>query len=147
MQQPTSFRLEAYDLPTVFESPELITSLAQYSETRQPDPIQIEDEKPSISRKQTAKRASDELSSTLFLQVFAAADYYTTNKTIMKDVPPVFVDIILDPFIFNVFPRSLVPTAGYIFLLAIGGWFLAKYISTWFGNLVREDLAEDRKKK
>ncbi|TVY54592.1 hypothetical protein LSUE1_G008676 [Lachnellula suecica] len=144
--QPTSFRLDTYDLPTVFETPELITSLAQYSEGRQPDPIRIEDQQPSISRKQTPNRTPEGLSSTLFLQVFAAADYYTTNKTIMKSVPPVFVDIILDPFIFNVFPRSLVPTAAYIILLAIGGWYLAKYISSWFENLASYDVEEEKKK-
>jgi hypothetical protein len=82
----------------------------------------------------------------LFLQVFAAADYYTTNKTIMNNVPPVFVDIILDPFIFNVFPRSLVPTAAYIVLLAIGGWYLAKYVSSWFENLARQNSVEEKKK-
>lgn len=31
--------------------------------------------------------------SLLFLQVFTAADYYTTNKTLMNDVPLVPVDI------------------------------------------------------
>lgn len=124
----------------------MITSLAQYSEGRQSDLTQIEDEKPSISRKPTAKRGSDDLSSTLFLQVFAAADYYTTNKTIMDNVPPVFVDIILDPFIFNVFPRSLLPTAAYIVLLAIGGWYLAKYVGRWFENLAKQDADEEKKK-
>jgi len=146
MKQPTSFRLETYDLPTVFETPELITSLAQYSESRQPDPIQTEDQKPSLSPKQTTKREPDDLSSTLFLQVFAAADYYTTNKTIMKDVPPVYVDIILDPFILNVFPRSLLPTAAYIVLVAIGAWYLAKYISSWFENLAKQDTGEEKKR-
>ncbi|TVY35878.1 hypothetical protein LSUB1_G004415 [Lachnellula subtilissima] len=144
--QPTSFRLETYDLPTVFENPKLITSLAQYSEGRQSEPTQIADEKPSIPHKPTAKCDRDDLSSTLFLQVFAAADYYTTNKTIMNNVPPVFVDIILDPFIFNVFPRSLLPTAAYIVLLAIGGWYLAKYAGSWFENLAKQDATEEKKK-
>jgi hypothetical protein len=56
------------------------------------------------------------------------------NKTLMEHVPPVFVDIILDPYLFNVFPRSLAPTAAYIVLLAIGSWYLSKYISEWFQN-------------
>jgi len=51
---------------------------------------------------------------------------------LMEDVPPVFVDIILDPYLFNVFPRSLGPTAAYILLLAFGSWYLSKYISGWF---------------
>lgn len=75
----------------------------------------------------------------LFLQVFAAADYYTTNKALMQNVPPVLVDIILDPFILNVFPRSLVPTAGYLTIVAIGSWFLAKAIAKWLSNIAADD--------
>ncbi|KAF4637530.1 hypothetical protein G7Y89_g561 [Cudoniella acicularis] len=145
-QQPTSFRLETYDLPTVFETPELISSLAQYSESRQPNSIEDEDEKPEGSnRAKTSQHTSDDLTSTLFLQVFAAADYYTTNKTVMHNVPPVFVDIILDPYIFNVFPRSLIPTAAYIILLALGSWYISKFISKWFQNLAKEPISTDKK--
>ncbi len=102
------------------------------------DPNELKDQKPSITKEiKKARHAYDDASSTLFLQVLAAADYYTMNKTLMKHVPPVFVDIILDPYIFNIFPRSLIPTAGYILILAIGSWYLSRYISTWFQNLAR----------
>ncbi|KAH6670083.1 hypothetical protein B0J14DRAFT_619190 [Halenospora varia] len=145
-EQPTSFRLETYDLQTVFDTPELITSLAEFSELQQADPTQIEDQEHKIVRRNTkSKHTTDDLSSTLFLQVFAAADYYTTNKTLMQHVPPVYVDIILDPFLSNVFPRSLVPTAAYITLLAIGSWFVAKYISDWLQNLDSKDTNSDKK--
>jgi len=144
--QPTSFRLDTYDLQTVFDSPELITSLAQYSETRQPEAIEFDDREPSITTKrEKAKPARDEVSSALFLQVFAAADYYTMNKTLMEHVPPVFVDMILDPYIYNVFPRSLVATASYIILLAIGSWYLSKYIRKWFQNLAQSNIHPERK--
>jgi hypothetical protein len=46
----------------------------------------------------------------------------------MSDVPPVLVDVILDPYLLNVFPISLVPTAGYLIILAIGSWFLSGLI-------------------
>ncbi len=64
----------------------------------------------------------------------------------MQDVPPVNVDIsknlplslyilfqsnygaVLDPFIFNVFPRSLAWTAVYIVALAVLAWYLSDYI-------------------
>jgi hypothetical protein len=82
----------------------------------------------------------------LFLQIFAAADYYTTNKTLMDNVPPVYVDIILDPFIFNVLPRSLLPTVAYIILLAIGGWYISGYISKWLHQLAREPAEASKKK-
>jgi hypothetical protein len=67
------------------------------------------------------------------------------NKTLMGHVPPVFVDIILDPYIFNVFPQSLVPTAAYIVLLAIGSWYLSKYISQWFQNLAQSNINPEKK--
>jgi hypothetical protein len=146
VQQPTSFHLDTYDLQNVFDTPELITSLAQYSETRQPDPTEVEDRKASITKEtEKFKVMHDEASSTLFLQVFTAADYYTTNQTLMDHVPPVFVDIILDPYIFNVFPRSLLPTAAYITILAIGSWSLSKYISKWFQKLPQYDIGLEKK--
>ncbi|KAG4419924.1 hypothetical protein IFR04_006961 [Cadophora malorum] len=141
--QPTSFRLDTFDLPTVFETPELITSLAQYSETRQTEVM--EDLQPMESQGEKNSKVHDEVSSTLFLRVFAAADYFTTNKTLMEQVPPVYVDIILDPFIFNIFPRSLVPTAAYIMLIAIGSWYLAKYISSWINALPNEETLQKKK--
>jgi hypothetical protein len=67
------------------------------------------------------------------------------NKTLMGHVPPVFVDIILDPYIFNVFPQSLVPTAAYIVLLAIGSWYLSKYITQWFQNLAQSNIDPEKK--
>lgn len=75
----------------------------------------------------------------LFLQILTAADYYTSNKTLMENVPPVLVDIILDPFIFNVLPQSLLPTTGYLVVLAVSSWFLAKYIAGWLQLVARTD--------
>lgn len=145
MQQPTSFRLETYDLSTVFETSELIQSLARYSEGRQPDLLDAESQQPSVAKHEKSKHTPEDGSSTLFLQVFAAADYYTMNKTLMENVPPVFVDIILDPYILNIFPRSLLPTAAYIIILAIGGWFLAKYISAYIQNVAKLDIDAEKK--
>jgi len=68
------------------------------------------------------------------------------NKTLMANVPPVFVDIILDPYIFNVFPRSLLPTAAYIIILAIGGWLVARYISALVLSVAKLDSADKEKK-
>ena len=90
---------------------------------------------------------SDDLSSTLFLQIFAAADYYTMNKTLMENVPPVYVDIILDPFILNLLPRSLLPTVAYITLLAIGSWYLSAYISKWLRQLASKNVEAEKKGK
>lgn len=139
-QQPTSFTLTTYTLREVFDTPELITSLATYSESRQasllPDP--------GLDR----RRVASDPDSLLLLRVFAAADYFTTNKTLMQNVPPVNVDLsepdffsrnsgelitltVLDPFLLNVLPRSLLPTGVYLIVLAVFAWYLSGHI--WQG--------------
>lgn len=60
------------------------------------------------------------------------------DKTLMSEVPPVFVDIILDPFILNILPRSLLPTVGYVIVVAVVSWFLAQRISTWVRRMAVE---------
>ncbi|KAI9647694.1 hypothetical protein NHQ30_004079 [Ciborinia camelliae] len=144
--EPTSFRLNTYDLTTVFETPDLITSLAQYSETRQPVFNDVQDHTPKISQADFKyKHRQDDVSSTLFLQIYAAADYYTMNRTLMENVPPVFVDIILDPYIFNILPRSLVPTIAYVILLAVGSWYISRYIMDWMCKIGTDDLNSEKK--
>lgn len=69
----------------------------------------------------------------------------------MQNVPPVAVDLILDPFLFNVFPRSLVPTAGWIVLVAIfavvlGRW-VVKEVGRAVGDARRQSVLEEMKKK
>ncbi|KAI0011658.1 hypothetical protein F4779DRAFT_571577 [Xylariaceae sp. FL0662B] len=129
LQQPTAFSLATYELQTVFESPELVSELSEYSWSRQS--VGGNHEPPASSTSSTRDLKSGREASVLFLRILTAADYYTMNKTLMVDVPPVFVDIILDPFVLNVLPRSLVPTVGYIIVVAITSWFLARQISTW----------------
>lgn len=115
-EQPTAFRLDTFELTHVFETPELVTSLAAYSYA-QPDAVY-----PSAPTGDT---------SLLFLRIHTAADYYSANKTLMQNVPPVHVDIILDPFLLNVLPRSLGPTAAYIVLVAACAWLVARRIASW----------------
>jgi hypothetical protein len=119
--------------------------LAKYSESRQPNGLEIDDQKPSISAADMKSKATLEESSMLFLHVLAAADYYTMNETLMEEVPPVFVDIILDPYILNVFPRSLIPTASYIIILAVGSWFFSKHISNWTSAIAKNEAGSEKK--
>lgn len=107
----------------MFETPELITSLTTYSYARH-------DLAESLNRVAPLERSHSQNGdglpeSVLFLQVYSAAEYFSLNRTLMEDVPPVDVDIILDPYLMSIFPRSLVPTAGYICVLAVCSWFLA----------------------
>lgn len=105
----------------MFDTPGLISSLAEYSEQRVSRKAQDE-------RSEGSNGLTKEQGSILFLRVQAAADFFATNKTLMHHPPPVSVDIILDPYLGNIFPQSLVPTGAYIVLLAIGGWLVSGVI-------------------
>lgn len=76
--------------------------------------------------------ASPTSDSVLFLRIRAAADYYSLDSSLMENVPPVRADIILDPFLLNVFPQSLVPTACYMAVVGgiaalLGRWILGQF--------------------
>lgn len=89
--------------------------------------------------------------SVLFLRVHAAADYFTTNQALMQNVPPVAVDLILDPFVLNVFPRSLLPTAGWMVLVAVLAVVLGRWIVKEVGRAIndarRQSALEEMKNK
>ncbi|KAK8133673.1 hypothetical protein PG984_005685 [Apiospora sp. TS-2023a] len=141
--QPTAFVLNTYELQTVFESAELITELSDYSLSRRQQ-LEAADEGGLDDGSTSTGRPRERETSVLFLQILAAADYYTTNKTLMNEVPPVYVDIILDPYVFNLLPRSLLPTIGYIIVVAIISWFMARRVSRWIQSIAAEP---DRDKK
>lgn len=107
-----------HNITHAFDAPHLIQSLATFAE-QQPSPSQA------------AVKLDSSAGTFLLLHVRAAADYFTTNKTLMLHPEPVDVDIILDPFLLNVFPASLVPTAVYLLALAIGSWYLSGWIWTF----------------
>ena len=113
--QPTAFHLNVFTLKDIYEGTALLQGLASFSERNS----------------QISKPAStEEAGSILFMRVKSAADFFTTNQTLMQKPPPVDVDIILDPYVLNVFPQSLLPTAAYIICLAVGGWYISGII--WF---------------
>jgi hypothetical protein len=84
VQQPTDFWLDTYPVTHVFDTPELIASLAQYSGKRQEHLLQGQ------VHKGTDSVATE---SVLFLRIQAAASYYSTNRTLMDYPLPVDVDI------------------------------------------------------
>lgn len=134
IQQPTAFHLETFTLPHVFETPELIASLYNYSMSRQSfsNPI-----------KQQHHSATERESPILFLRIYAAAEYFALNSTLMNHPEPVLTDLILDPFLFNVLPRTLVPTVGFVLLIAAVSWLLgAKFLRPWLTALVVSDGEE-----
>ncbi|KAK6436273.1 hypothetical protein LTR95_007533 [Oleoguttula sp. CCFEE 5521] len=129
--QPTAFQIDTYEITEVFDTPDLIQKLALYAE--QPD---------RRTNDTTIASTPDGKESLLFLRMQAAADFFTTNKTRMLDPPPVDIDLILDPYIWNVFPQSLGPTAVYIVVLAIGGWYASGKV---WRHLVSSEPTKDRR--
>jgi hypothetical protein len=91
----------------------LIQALAEYAEV------------PNRKRPEPSLTLTKSKESVLFLRVRAAADFFTTDKELISSPPPVDVDLILDPYVFNVFPRSLGPTAAYIVALAFVAWIVS----------------------
>ena len=91
-QQPTAFALYTHPVEQVFNDTALISALAVYSEARQStirDQANLKDH----AGVEVPGRAAGTTNSVLFLQIFAAADYFTTNKKLMREVPPVEIDI------------------------------------------------------
>ncbi|KAI5258730.1 hypothetical protein E4T42_00535 [Aureobasidium subglaciale] len=120
--QPTDFILDPFEVTTVFDTPALLQDLTTYAEERQS--LLAGEDFDGISEPTAVKRSA------LFLRIQSAANFYTTNKELMQNPPPVNVDItpaVLDPYLLNVFPQSLLPTAAYILVLAIASWFLSGY--------------------
>ena len=105
----------------MFDTAELIQSLSSFVE-------RPKDRRAHTGPATGGRSRGANQESLLFLRIQAAADFFTTNKTLMSEPPPVDIDIILDPYLVNIFPQSLLPTAGYIVVLAIGSWFLSSYI-------------------
>ncbi|KAH7347929.1 hypothetical protein B0T11DRAFT_343981 [Plectosphaerella cucumerina] len=125
--QPTSFTLDTYELDEVFETPELITSLAVYSQIRHLTPDGVAGKAtPPIQLDRHGH--GDIQASVLFLRILAKADYFSDDEARMSLVEPVNVDLILDPYVLNVLPRSLAPTAAYITAVAALAVFLSQYV-------------------
>ncbi|KAE8140716.1 hypothetical protein BDV38DRAFT_9048 [Aspergillus pseudotamarii] len=126
-KQPTAFTLTTYTLPQAIDDPALFSSISHYSQAHLASP-----QSNAVPRKSSSFHDQAPTSdSVLFLHVTAAADYFSLNKTLMENVPPVAADIILDPFLWNIFPQSLIPTACYICVIGclavvIGWWVLGE---------------------
>jgi hypothetical protein len=117
--QPTNFRLDVFDISELLANPELFAAVSQ---SRVPLPL----------------HRTDKRENALLLRIQAAADFFTTDKSRMRNPPPVDVDIILDPYLANIFPKSLIATAGYIICLTIGSWYISGTIWTRVQSITRE---------
>jgi hypothetical protein len=130
--------LDVYELDTVWSTPELIQSLASYSYSRLPD-------QETQVAKPKADKSEEHGASVMLLRIYAAADYFTDNAALMQSPPPVLTDVILDPYLFNIFPASLLPTATYLIIVAVASWFVARYIATWLQSIAATPDDKDKK--
>ncbi|EMC96745.1 hypothetical protein BAUCODRAFT_70175 [Baudoinia panamericana UAMH 10762] len=112
--QPTNLRLNIYNISHVFDEPQLIQALATYSNAQQ-----------SLGVKQVSSFDGQSSESLLFLRTQSAADFFTTNQSLMQQPPLVDVELILDPYVANAIPWSLGLTAVYLAALAVGSWSLS----------------------
>ncbi|KAF7167963.1 hypothetical protein CNMCM5623_001157 [Aspergillus felis] len=144
--QPTSFTLDTFTLSSTMEDPSLLSAISLYSSAR----LAALESSTSTSnplihngKRQPPPSARDPAptsDSVLFLRIRAAADYFSLDKALMENVPPVLADVILDPFLWNVFPRSLVPTAGYVCLVATVAVLLARWVMGAFGGMIEQEV-------
>ncbi|KAL4967991.1 uncharacterized protein BDV14DRAFT_168828 [Aspergillus stella-maris] len=144
VQQPTSFDLETYTLSSILEDPALLSAISLYSSRLAIPPEGTTD--PTSDPQKIPAPTSD---SVLLLRISAAADYFSLDKELMQNVPPVLTDVILDPFLMNVFPRSLVPTAGWILVVAGFAVVIARWVAREFAGVVAsaEGVADDKEGK
>ncbi|KAL7959966.1 hypothetical protein V8C34DRAFT_277891 [Trichoderma compactum] len=138
--EPTAFTLDTYPLTTVLSTPALLQSLTQHAKsTHQHQPHQIGD--------QSQKGSSPNDNSALLLRVLAAADYFSHHSSLMKDPPPVLVDLILDPYVYNVLPQSLVPTVCYLVVVGVVSWFVARWIASSLTAIASSAKSDQTKKQ
>lgn len=82
----------------------------------------------------------------LLLQIFAAADYFSLNRTLMEAIPPVYADVILDPYLFNLVPRTLLVPIGYIAVVVVVSACLGRVVAGWLRAAAAPDALPDDKK-
>lgn len=136
-QQPTAFTLSTYTLPEILEDRALLSAISLYSSSQlaasPPQAVTTPIRRGDRSAVADSEPSAD---SVLFLRISAAADYFSLDQTLMEKVPPVMADVILDPFLGNVFPKSLVPTACWVSVVACVSIIVARWISRDFMRAV-----------
>ncbi|KAL7936027.1 hypothetical protein V8C35DRAFT_278259 [Trichoderma chlorosporum] len=119
--EPTAFTLDTYPLSTILSTPALLQSLTQHAKSIH--------QHQQVGQSQTVSSPNNDTNSALLLRVLAAADYFSHHPSLMKDPPPVLVDLILDPYLYNVLPQSLLPTVCYLVVVGVVSWFAAQRVA------------------
>ncbi|ODA80967.1 hypothetical protein RJ55_03927 [Drechmeria coniospora] len=125
--EPTLFDLDYYELDTVWDTPALIQSVAEYASSRWSG---ADAATPSKLERRSTEGGGERTASVLLVRIRAAADYFVDDVELMKNPPPVLVDLVLDPFLYNVINQSLVPTVGYLIIVGVVTWFAARWLAS-----------------
>lgn len=134
VKQPTSFTLTTHTLPEIIDDSALLAAVSRYSNSRLA-------QQPGGTQRQS-RTAKDSKESILFLRIHAVADYFTLHDPLMRTVPPVFSDIILDPYLENIFPRSLVPTACWGLVVGVVAVAIARWAVRELGKVILSGLRD-----
>lgn len=135
--QPTAFNLTTHTISDAFEDEVLIAELGTYSESRQS----------SCETDYYGSTTEEDIStSLLFLVIDAAADYKSSDKSLMASPPKVKVDIVLDPYLLSVLPRSLAPTAAYVSCVTVAAYFVSGLLYRWISPPAPEKKVASKEK-
>ncbi|MCJ1480338.1 hypothetical protein MMC06_000493 [Schaereria dolodes] len=133
-EQPTSFNIWTHHFDAVVDTSKLNNSLWSFGRIWQ---NQGEQHLSSLGTVDKSPVIANSQFHGLLLQISAAADYYTTNKKLMKDVPPVKVDIsAITSYTLLYPPRAILLQSrsplGISQALSGGGWirYLTQRLST-----------------
>ncbi|KAM0245497.1 hypothetical protein ACHAQJ_010540 [Trichoderma viride] len=143
--QPTAFTLDTYPLSTILSTPSLLQSLTWNTISNQQK--QQEDDEKCRRQKLLPHPLSQNDSSVLLLRVLAAADYFSHHSSLMNHPPPVLVDLILDPYLYNVLPQSLVPTVCYLVVVGVVSWFVARWVASSLTSIASSGNIDQTKKQ
>ncbi len=155
-------------LPDVWDTPSLSSSLAEYSDARRQEqqrqrqrqqrqqatttpttgiPRAVEARAPVSLTPSGGGGDGDRAvqASVLFVQIFSAADFFSANRTLMTDPPPIEVDISLDPYLFNMIPHALLPVIGYIAIVVVVSFAVGRRSLAWL-RVVASSPAQKEKK-
>ncbi|KAL6791947.1 hypothetical protein J3E68DRAFT_409753 [Trichoderma sp. SZMC 28012] len=138
--EPTAFTLDTYPPTTVLSTPALLQSLTQHAKS-------IHQQQPHQTSQKGSSPNNDNDNSVLLLRVLAAADYFSHHPSLMKDPPPVLVDLILDPYLYNVLPQSLGPTVCYLVVVGVVSWFVAKWVASSLTAIASSTKSDQTKKQ
>ena len=92
LQQPTDFSLKTYLPEELLNTPDLNKSIESFTEKRTREEVHLREAEAALHSSLDPDQSSSRIT-VLLLQVSASASYYSADQELMRNVPPVKVDI------------------------------------------------------